>query len=92
MNIHLSEEEIHSLEDSYICLNCNHREIFHNIDYEGEPADCKVSKCRCYRFIKEGDYSHWSIDRYTSWYSRPIPKELEEELNKLGIFNKCKAV
>ena len=84
----LSKEEIEFLENSPVCLNCNHREGLHNNDYEFGVL-CNI--CECDEVIKEGDYSEWSIER-SKWrveakkwneIYNTISKPLEDRLYKV---------
>ena len=45
-----------TVEQSPICVACNHREIFHGLDGES----CWVRKCDCYAFMEVGAKSPWS--------------------------------
>ncbi len=77
----LNQEEIEALRKSPVCLNCNHREILHNSDYEFGIL-CNI--CECEEVIKEGDYSNWSIER-SKWnaISNTANNPLEDRLYKL---------
>ncbi len=77
----ITREEIEFLENSPVCLNCNHREGLHNNDYEFGVL-CNI--CECEEVIKEGDYSNWSIER-SKWnaISNTANNPLEDRLYKL---------
>jgi len=75
----LSKEELDELEISLICLQCNHREIFH----EQDRCNCLIPNCVCDTFIEEGDYSYWNINRYNSIYNDSIANPIMDKLAKL---------
>ena len=56
-------EELQAIAASPVCLNCGHKEIIHNCDYE-HGEHCHL--CDCNRVVKEGDFSHWSMKLHES--------------------------
>ncbi len=80
INFMLTKEEVDTLEKSPICLNCNHREIFHA---EEDTTSCLIPNCLCTEVIKEGDYSYWNINSYNSMYNNIIAKPIIDKLAKL---------
>ena len=57
-DIQLTTEELSTLEKSCVCLNCTHRDVFHNRD-SVYGIECSI--CQCDEFIKEGDFSYRNI-------------------------------
>ncbi len=79
----ITKEELELLEASDVCLNCNHREVLHS-DTDCNGILCQVLTCDCTDFMREGEYSEWSIEKYERLKKyREVEKPLEDTLYRM---------